>query len=169
MTESCFALLIFKSRSFFYLNFFLPNCACQRKIISKTTTSPIVLSQENTTENYAQRDNFKMTMIAVWFFILLNVSNGFTTYQNESLALGLVQELHLRPNMTVRLTVNSTLNPLDINDKFWSFEAHSFSSNDHLSLSKTELPKGYVLYICEECFGKNCFFLTYILKYFCMN
>ena len=110
-----------------------------------------------------------MTMIAVWFFILLNVSNGFTTYQNESLPLGLVQELHLRPNMTVRLTLNSTLNPLDINDKFWSFEAHSFSSNDHLSLSKTELPKGYVLYICEECFGKNCFFLTYILKYFCMN
>ena len=102
------------------------------------------LSQENTTENYAQRDNFKMTMIAVWFFILLNVSNGFTTYQNESLPLGLVQELHLRPNMTVRLTLNSTQNPLDINDKFWSFEAHSFSSNDHLSLSKTERPKGYV-------------------------
>ena len=88
-----------------------------------------------------------MTMIAVWFFILLNVSNGFTTYQNESLPLGLVQELHLRPNMTVRLTLNSTQNPLDINDKFWSFEAHSFSSNDHLSLSKTERPKGYVPFI----------------------
>ena len=103
------------------------------------------MSQENTTENYAQRDNFKMTMIAVWFFILLNVSNGFTNYQNASLPLGTVEKIeNLGPNMTVRLTLNSTQNPLDINDKFWSFEAHSFSSNDHLSLSKTERPKGYV-------------------------
>lgn len=85
-----------------------------------------------------------MTMIAVWFFILLNVSNGFTTYQNASLPLGTVEKIeNLGPNMTVRLTLNSTQNPLDINDKFWSFEAHSFSSNDHLSLSKTERPKGF--------------------------
>ena len=89
-----------------------------------------------------------MTMIAVWFFILLNVSNGFTNYQNASLPLGTVEKIeNLGPNMTVRLTLNSTQNPPDINDKFWSFEAHSFSSNDHLSLSKTEQPKGYVVFI----------------------
>ena len=88
-----------------------------------------------------------MTMIAVWFFILLNVSNGFTNYQNASLPLGTVEKIeNLGPNMTVRLTLNSTQNPPDINDKFWSFEAHSFSSNDHLSLSKTEQPKGYVVH-----------------------
>ena len=104
-----------------------------------------------------------MTMIAVWFFILLNVSNGFTTYQNASLPLGTVEKIeNLGPNMTVRLTLNSTQNPPDINDKFWSFEAHSFSSNDHLSLSKTEQPKGYVrIYFTFAKSLETCFYLKY--------
>ena len=80
-------------------------------------------------------------MIAVCFLILLHVNDGFTFYQNVSIPLGTVELLPLKPNQTVLLTLKDLV---DANDKFWSFEPHSFSSNDHLTLSKTEQLTGFV-------------------------
>ena len=77
---------------------------------------------------------------ACFLYILLNLSSGSTIYQNTqnvSLPLGTAMMLPLSPNMTVRLMLKD---PPDINDQFWSFEAHSFNSNDQLTLTKTEKP-----------------------------
>ena len=74
-------------------------------------------------------------MIAACFLILLNVNCGFTSYQNVPLPLGTVEELTLSPNTTYRLILKD---PPDFHDQFWSFEAHSFNSKDHLALSIEE-------------------------------
>ena len=74
-------------------------------------------------------------MIAACFLILLNVNCGFTSYQNVPLPLGTVEELTLSPNTTYRLILKD---PPDFHDEFWSFEAHSFKSKDHLTLSIEE-------------------------------
>ena len=80
-------------------------------------------------------------MISVCFlYILFNLGSGSTIYQNGqniSLPLGTVEMLTLSPNITVRLMLKD---PPDINDQFWSFEAHSFNSNDRLALTKTGKP-----------------------------
>ena len=69
--------------------------------------------------------------------ILVNLGSGSTIYQNVSIPMGTVEKLTLSPNTTLRLTLKD---PPDINDQFWSFEAHSFNSNDQLALTKTGTP-----------------------------
>ena len=99
-------------------------------------------------------------MIAACFLILLNVDCGFTSYQNVPLPLGTVEELTLSPNTTYRLILKD---PPDFHDQFWSFEAHSFNSKDHLAQApntKTWVQRVLIRALCLQSLGPKGKFLN---------